>query len=262
MIVAFVREQGLQAAILNAALAEEDVIFGVAEGLDAVHHGFPRLILVSDAGHSPLPSYPGRPELPVLRITTWGSGQTIPGRGSATSPSGFPGRLRAAIREAASSMPWVEELFRDMAAAAGAPLPPAFRGFARRVLEYPARYDDLHAMARLTGLSRGALKARFRRQGLRSPADHLRWLRALAVAHVLRDGDVTTVEASYRLGYTSNGNLCRAIQSIAGVSPARLRTQTGRSALLLRFVARFAEDPEAMRRWRRFENIFLRREVA
>ncbi len=258
MIVALVREKSLVDAVLAAASPEEDVFFGMGDGLEALYHGFPRLLILGDGRESPLPSQVGVPNVPVLRIGNeaasggWWRGGGVP----------RPGRLTDLMSDAVDSGSWVDDLFGAMVAASGAGLPRAFRGFCRRVLEYPAHYVDLHAMARLTGLSRGALKARFRRRGLRSPAEHIRWLRVLAAGKVLGGSDVTTVEAAYRLGYTSNGNLCRVTQGIADVSPAELRDPAVRTRVLLGFVERFVLDPDLGARWSRFEPIFFRARVA
>lgn len=260
MIVAFVTDRRVKAAVLAAALPEEDVVLGVESGLEAIHRGFPRLLVLPASGAVPVPSS-SRPPVPVLRVDAGRVG-TLSSRSAHSFADSTASDLRRAIQEAAEHGSWVDGLFRDLSVAAGAPLPRAFRGFCRRVLEYPARYGDLHAMARLTGLSRGALKARFRRGGLRSPAEHLRWLRVIAVAHVLQDPDVTTVAASYRLGFTSNGNLCRAVQSIAEVKPGDLRDAAGRAALLVRFVERFGLAEPSLQRWGRFDSVFLRKRVA
>jgi AraC-like DNA-binding protein len=258
MIVALVREKSLVDAVLAAASPEEDVFFGVGDGLEALYHGFPRLLILSDRRASPPSTHVGVPDVPVLRIGTESTSGGWWRRGDVP----LQGRMTDLIGEVADSGSWVDDLFGAMAAASGVGLPRAFRGFCRRVLEHPAHYVDLHAMARLTGLSRGALKARFRRRGLRSPAEHIRWLRVLAAGQVLGGAAITTVEAAYRLGYTSDGNLCRVTQTVADVSPAGLRDPIVRTRLLLGFVQRFVLDPDLGDRWSRFEPIFFRTRVA
>lgn len=259
MIVAFLRERNLLDALRAAASPEEDLIFGTEEGLDAVFHGFPRLIVLREHGDYPFAPYRGLPDVPVLRIGAEG-GPTVAGwKGTGAPPMS---RLGDFVNEVARSGTWVDEIFRNLTTVVGNSLPGAFRGYCRRVLEYPARYDDLHAVAGLTGMSRGALKARFRRQGLRSPAEHIRWLRVLATAQVLADPGVTTGEAAYRLGYTSNGNLSRAVQAVAGMNPAEFRSAAARSAVLVGFARRFVMDTQVLARWSRFDTVFLRPHVA
>jgi len=70
------------------------------------------------------------------------------------------------------------------------------RAFGRRILEFPTHYHDLHAKARASHLSRGALKARFRRRGLESPYTYLRWFRMMAVSYLLSDREVTVAQAA------------------------------------------------------------------
>ncbi len=81
------------------------------------------------------------------------------------------------------------------------------------------------------GLTRGALKARFRRRGLPSPYAYIRWLRIIACAHLLSDGTITVARTARRFGYTSAGNLCRTMTSLTGLTPTEARTQNGRNHL-------------------------------
>ena len=147
-------------------------------------------------------------------------------------------RLRQLIESAAATHTWTDRLLHELGRASGGPLPSGLRGMGRRVLEFPPRYRDLHQLARLSGLTRDALKARFRRRGLPSPFSYLRWFRVLAASRVLSDPTVTTVAAAFRLGFTSSGNLCRSVQATAGLNPSDLRDSESRGKLL----ARFAEE--------------------
>ena len=173
------------------------MVFGVDAGVDAMYHGFPRVVILGDRRGHPFPSYAVLPDVPILRLDIdggagWWKRDQAP----------LSGRLDVLLSEVASAPSWVDSAFRSMTELSGAALAPAFRGFCRRVLEYPGLYSDMHALARLTGLSRGAIKARFRRRGLRSPSEHLRWLRILAAGHVQGTSATTTAGAAYRLGYT------------------------------------------------------------
>jgi len=149
--------------------------------------------------------------------------------------SNLAARLRYVIDEQEHGVSWVDRALADLSKAAGTPLPGPLRAFGRRVLEFPKHYHDLHAMARACHLSRGALKARFRRRGLESPYTYLRWFRVMAVASLLSDREVAVAQAAYRLGFTSDGNLCRAIVSLTGLTPTDVRTVRGWNRLLITF---------------------------
>ncbi|MFP3947547.1 MAG: helix-turn-helix domain-containing protein, partial [Longimicrobiales bacterium] len=152
----------------------------------------------------------------------------------------------------------VNTLFRDLTAAAGRPLPGPLRGMGRRVLEFPSRYSDLHAMAALSGISRAALKARFRRRDLPSPYTYLRWFRVLAAVHVLEDGELTTEEAAYRVGLHSSGNFCRYVRKVSGCTPTELRQPVGRIRALTAFVEECLGPPE-LEAWEDLDDLFLAR---
>lgn len=124
------------------------------------------------------------------------------------------------------------------------------------MLEFPARYPDLKALAGIGGLSAGALKARFRRRGLPSPYTYLRWFRSLAVVHILSDPSVTTLEAAYRIGMSSSGNLSRAVQDTTGLTPTRLRAAAGRESLIVGMVEELM-DPAALAGWQDLAPVFL-----
>src|SRR5690606_33654902 len=94
-------------------------------------------------------------------------------------------RITQLLPRRAEPATWVDRALADLARAAGARLPAALRTIGRRVMEFPSHYADLHPLAEVTGISRGALKARFRRRGLVSPSVYVRWFRALASAHLL-----------------------------------------------------------------------------
>jgi len=139
--------------------------------------------------------------------------------------------------------------------AAGGPLPPALRAFARRVLEFPSHYVDLHPVASSVDMTRGALKARFRRRGLTSPYTYLRWFRVIACAQVLSDRSVTVAQAAHRLGFTSDGNLCRTVRSLTGLTPTELRSVRGWNRLIISFAWQHL-GPGAVERWRELDDIF------
>jgi AraC-like DNA-binding protein len=245
-------------------MPEEDIFLEPDRARDALLRGFPRVLLL-DEPSSALPSMPFRPQGPVVPVLRLVSPKDVFGARDAGAlvVSGVDDvrDLKRLIQQTAGRGSWVDRLFHDLVMVSGHTLPHAFRGLARRVMEYPARYADLHAVADLTGLSRGALKARFRRRGLQSPSSHLRWLRALAAAHVLAEGKTTVGETAYRLGFTSAGNLCRAVQSVTGSTPGELRSPGRRDALTVSFAERFLSR-DARRGWLELSPIFLRKPTA
>jgi len=86
-------------------------------------------------------------------------------------------------------------------------------------------------------------------------------LRTIATAHVLETLDRTVEEAAYQLGYTSGGNLCRAIHSATGLTPGDLRVSAERTALQVRFAERFL-DPDLRVGWEDLADMFLRDSTA
>ena len=239
--------------MLDAALAQE-----------ALQRGFPRLVLLGDedgearARLAPWLSGP----VPVVTVSVgtraaWDQAR----RGMEIPPARaeyWARRVGEVVAGGALRSTWVDRTLGDLSKAAGAPLPAPFRGMARRVLEHPARYQDLHGLAELSGLSRGALKARFRRRDLPSPWLYVRWLRTLATARVLSDPETTTFDASVRLGFTSPGNLCRTIRTVTGLTPSALRDTAGWHRVLAGFVAECLA-PSMLDAWDSLDDVFLRR---
>ena len=264
MITALLSDPFLRAAVRRAALPEEDVFWEDRLVSNALEHGSARLLIHVPEERHPLLRSVERlaPDVPVLSLTRatlrgWEASRrargVLVGRVEDTA-----GRLRVEIRHAAAPTRRVEGVFRSLTRASGRPLPAAFRGMARRVLEFPGRYTDLHDLAELSEVSRGALKARFRRRGLPSPYTYLRWLRVLAVADALSDSEATTASVAFGLGFTSGGNLCRFVQNTAAMPPSRLRTPSGRTAVLAA-MARELLHPELVDGWEDLDELFLRR---
>ncbi len=241
MILAPTSDARLRRLIGQAALPEEDVFFETSTVLDALERGSPRLVIrVPEDPHPLASSVTSRAgSVPVLAVVPWRNGLRSRGAGDAEIAL-FPvdenvERLRQLIDGTAATHTWTDRLLQDLGRASGSPLAAGLRGMGRRVLEFPPRYHDLHQLARLSGLTRDALKARFRRRGLPSPFSYLRWFRVLAASRVLSDPSVTTVAAAFRLGFTSSGNLCRSVQATAGLNPTDLRDSGSRDRLLIAF---------------------------
>ena len=263
MIVAFLSDPLLRATVRRASLPDEDVFWSPEMVRLALERGYPRLGVYASEDSHPL----GDPrrivprDVPLVGMTratlrTWEAARRAEGF-TESRVDDHGRRLRSLVDGTAASVPWVESLFRDLTRAAGVGVPPALRGFGRRVLELPARYEDLHAMADLTGLSRGALKARFRRRDLPSPYTYLRWFRVFAASHVLSDPETTTEEAAFRIGLHSSGNFCRYVQDVTGLASSRIRDSLGRARLVAAFVGECLSREHADA-WTTLDDLFLR----
>jgi len=259
MIVGFISDPSHQTLLLRAARPDEDVILDERTALDAVEFGFPRLFVRSSDTGSAADVLSEDSAVPVLELTSellmdWEARRA---RFEVPPPrSRFRTEcLREAIDECARDVVWIDRVLADLSRAAGGPLPPALRAFARRVLEFPSHYVDLHSLAASVDMTRGALKARFRRRGLTSPYTYLRWFRVIACAHVLADRSVTVAQAAHQLGFTSDGNLCRTVRSLTRLTPTELRNVRGWNRLLIAFAWQHL-DADAVERWRELEDIF------
>lgn len=262
MIVALLTDPFLRATVRKASLPDEDAFWTPADVRLALEQGYPRLGVYSSEDSYPLgdPRRVVPAHVPLLGLTR----PTLKAWESARRSEGFTvsriddhgRRLRGLMQTTAASLPWVDSIFRDLARAGGVGVPPALRGFGRRILEFPARYQDLHAISDLTGLTRGALKARFRRRDLPSPYTYLRWFRVLASSHVLSDPETTTEEAAFRVGLHSSGNFCRYIQDVTDLAPSQIRDPVGRARLVAAFV-RECLTKEHAAGWASLDDLFL-----
>jgi AraC-like DNA-binding protein len=259
MIVAYISDPYLRAVVSRAAHPEEEVVLTPSLADEAVEWGFPRVVIRSPSSGGSLVGV--RSEIPVFtldgpRLKSWEQDHAAeefpPGRLEYVA-----NRLRIAIDTQSQGASWVDRTLADLSRAAGAPLPDPLRAFGRRVLEFPTHYTDLHAMAAACGMSRGALKARFRRRGLESPYTYLRWFRMMGVAYLLADREVTISHAAHRLGFTSDGNLCRTMVSLTGLTPTEVRTVRGWNRLLISF-AWTRLTRMALQRWKGLD-LFERR---
>ena len=260
MIVALLSDPYLRTVVAGAARPDEDVVFDPVLAMSALERGFPRLLVRSRVREQPFSGT--RSDLPVFALDrsllrSW-EGDRL-GRGvPAPRLEYLTTRLRDVIDKQQHGVSWVDRTLADLSKAAGTPLPGPLRAFGRRVLEFPTHYHDLHAMARACHLSRGALKARFRRRGLESPYTYLRWFKMMAVAYVLSDREVTVARAAYRLGFTSDGNLCRAMVSLTGLTPTDVRTDRGWNRLLIAFAWTYLTE-SSLQAWAGLDELFERR---
>lgn len=258
MIVAQISDPHLAAALSRAVHPEEDFFLEEAVVQEALDMGYPRLLIRTSDG--------GRPhvgaEVPVVVLShatlrTWEAQRRM----MEVPPSRteyLARQLRGLVERRATEVTWVDRTLADLGRAAGAPLPAGLRGFARRVLEFPSHYHDLHPLAESCDLSRGALKARFRRRDLPSPYSYLRWFRIMAVAWVLSDRSVTVAETAGKLGFTSDGNLCRTMDTLTGFTPTEVRSVRGWTRLLISFAWEHLA-PDALEAWEDLEELFVRR---
>ncbi len=263
MILAPIKDRTLRASVRRAALPEEDVFHRPADIHEALRFGYPRLLVCRAEDHRTLRRefLTGESSVPVLAIgdptrRVWEDAWEADGLAlSRIDDSAL--RLRAFLEKAARDSDWVEGIYSDLTQTVGRGLPPEFRGFSRRVLEFPFRYSSLTTLSEAFGLSAGALKARFRRRGLPSPSRYLRWFRLLAAARILANPDETTLTASYRLGFASDGNFCRWVRATSGIPPSALRGWNGRLLLLVR-TAEECLPPSSWDAWEAFGGLFLR----
>lgn len=246
MIVANVSDPRLREALLRVAHPEEEVVCDEDLVLAAIDSGYPRLLVEADDGR---PTLADLTSAPTVRLEM--------ARRKGRRFDDYLTELRERVEQRSVSVSWVDRTLADLGRAAGQPLPPALRAFARRVLEFPSHYDDLQPLARSCGTSRGALKARFRRRGVPSPYSYLRWFRILAVANSLADPEVTVAATAHTLGFTSDGNLCRTMVGLTGLTPTEVRTRQGWNRLLLGFAWEHL-TAEALAGWRDFEELFVR----
>lgn len=264
MILAPIKNRALQGAVRRAALPEEDVFHRSRDVRRALQFGYPRL-LISEASEleTVLTSLGPRSRLiPALAIgprDVLHPGARGRGQGLAISPMDDSAlRLRRLIRETSLKPDWVEDTLDDLTRIIGRELPGELKGFSRRVMESPVRYSSLGAVGDVFGLSAGALKARFRRRDLPSPARYLRWFRLLSAGRVLADPEVTTLTAAFRMGFASDGNFCRWVRDASGMNPSALREWDGRMLLLIR-LAESCLSATALAGWESFGGLFLRR---
>ena len=262
MILAPLSDPVLRATVRRAAVPEEDVFHTMEDIQGALRFGFPRILVYQPEDRflrGEIHSW--EPHVPILALTR----PTLKGWKSAWHSQGLAVhriddsalRLRRLLRQTSLGPTWVEGVFADLTLILGRGLPPNLRGFARRVMEYPARYSYLPDLEEVTEISTGALKARFRRRNLPSPVIYLRWFRLAAAARFLSEVDQTTLTASYRMGFSSDGNFCRWIQSTFQLPPSALRAREGRMHLLVR-LAEECFPPEAMEAWETLGCLFLR----
>ena len=258
MILARITDPLLRKALHAAAHPEEDVVCEARVVEEALQFGFPRLLVradryvgaacphavpVVDLADSLLERWEAErrmDELPLPRLDF------------------LTRRLRGLLDRGGHEATWVDAALSDLSRAAGARLPLPLRAFGRRILEFPIHYTTLYPVAKGCGVTRGALKARFRRRGLESPYTYLRWFRTMAVAEVLSDRSVTVAQAAARLGFTSDGNLCRMMASLTRLTPTEVRTVRGWNTLLISFAWQHL-TPDALDAWAGLDGLFERR---
>jgi AraC-like DNA-binding protein len=258
MIVARCPDPVLRQALRAAADVEEDVITDPALAEEALRWRFARLLVRADG-----PAAADRwARVPVLDLDDATLRRWELERRADQSPLArvefLTRRLSALMARSAADANWVDAALADLSRAAGARLPAPLRAFARRVMEFPTRYTRLHAVARECDLSRGALKARFRRRGLASPSVYLRWFRLMAAAEMLSDRSNTVASAAHRLGFTSPGNMCRTMATLAQLTPTEVRTLRGWNKLLITFAWTHL-TPAALDAWAGLDQLFQRR---
>ena len=261
MILAAVNDPFLLHSVRRAALPAEDVFSAVEDVSAALELGFPRMCVVErGAGRAVERLLQARgSNLPVLEVAPL----DLPGLRRSASAIAIqridtaPARMRQLIDEAALPVTWVEGLLRDLGRTAGHSLPPALSALGRRTLEFPSRYARLEDVSEAIGLTPGALKARFRRRDLPSPFAYTTRLRALCASELLTRHGMTTARVAFHLGYSSNGNLCRAFRSLTGLTLSEASTLEGRLHVLTR-ISRELLTPAYLNRWAALDPLWVR----
>lgn len=257
MIVVQVTDPYLKRAVCRGAHPEEDVVLDRDLAVDAIERGFPRLV-IREAGnrYGPVPTQTQLLEIDEDTLRRW----EVERRSNELPPSRLDyttARLSGLMERVAGDRAPADRALADLTRAAGARLPLPLRAFGRRILEFPVHYTTLHDVADACGTSRGALKAKFRRRGLDSPYTYLRWFRIMAVADLLSDRSVTVAAAAQRLGFTSDGNMCRSMLSLNGMTPTDLRTLPGWNRLLITFAWTYLSE-DALAGWTSLDDLFVR----
>jgi len=258
MIVVQAADPYVRRAVARASHPEEDVIAEARLVVKAIENGFPRLVIRDE--HHDWPTLPDGVRLMHLRdadLERW-EGERRSAELPPTRLDYMTERLGRAIEASVSDRSWIDTALAELSRAAGRRLPTPLRGFGRRVLEFPSHYTTLYPLANVCGMSRGALKARFRRRELSTPSTYLRWFRLMAVAHVLADREVTVEQAASRLGFTSDGNLCRMMWTVVEMTPTELRSLKGWNRLLITF-AWLHLSPDHLEGWSTLDELFERR---
>lgn len=258
MIVVQVNDPLLRRAVARAASLEEDVITDARLGLDAIEWGFPRLVVRDgEPRRYPLPPHIELLDIDAYTRRRWESerrAEELP----LTRVEYIARRVALGISRTTAGISSVDRTFAELTRATGHRLPLPLRSFGRRVLEFPYHYRTLHALAEACGTSRGALKARFRRRGLSSPSTYLRWFRIIAVADLLSDPTVPVAAAAGRLGFTSDGNLCRTMWTATEMTPTEVRTVRGWNRLLISFTWQHL-GASALEGWASLDELFERK---
>lgn len=258
MIVVQASDPHLRRAVLRGAHPEEDVVAEPRLAVEAIERGFPRLV-VRDEDHDwpPLPEGVRLVELTTDLLRGWEAERRaveLP----PTRLDHLAQRVAGAVEGRAEDRSWVDTSLAELGRAAGRRLPGTLRSFGRRILEFPSHYTTLHPLAEACGTTRGALKARFRRRGLSTPYTYLRWFRLMAVSQLLSDRSVTVAEAASRLGFTSDGNLCRTMWNVLEMTPTDARSLRGWNRILVTFAWSHL-TPDRLEAWSTLDQLFDRK---
>ena len=79
----------------------------------------------------------------------------------------------------------------------------------------------------------------------------------LALSAHLSDRSVTVAAAARRLGFTSDGNLCRMLWSVTGMTPTEVRTVVAWRRLLIAHAWEYL-GPDELEAWAQLDDLFGR----
>ena len=261
MILAAIESPFLLHSVGRAAQPAEDVFFSEYDVAQALDLGFPRVTVVErgvEGSVARLIRTRGA-DVPVLELAPLElpSLRRSPSAIAIQRIDTAPARMRQLIDEAALPVAWVEGILRDLGRVAGHALPLELRALGRRTLEFPSRYGHLDDVAAAVGMTSGALKAHFRRRDLPSPFAYTTRLRALCACELQSRPGMTTAKVAFLLGYSSNGNLCRAFRALTGITLSEASTLEGRLRVLTRMGTEVL-TPEYLSRWEALGPLFVR----
>ena len=230
MIITYVSNPYLRAALPLAGHPGEDVLLDLAEADEALAWGYPRVVVLDDGFTGPS-TFGGRSPVPTVRISAKDLGRWEAQRVAA----GVPGRTE-----------FLADRLRDLLGVrshdghVGGPHPrrpepcgrvtPACRAPRLRTQDpgvpVPLRRPPPGRGA-VRPFPRGAEGSLPAPRVFRRPTPTCGGSARMAAAHLLSDRSVTVAQAATRLGFTSDGNLCRSMVSLTSLTPTEARTLRG-----------------------------------
>lgn len=93
-----------------------------------------------------------------------------------------------------------------------------------RLFEAPQEFEDVHALALASGMTRRSLDRTFERSGLTSARTMILVARLTRAKHYMGDPDFLLEDIAKKLGYTSIRRFARQVRAATGMAPSTMRT--------------------------------------